>query len=272
MVMMNAGFLLSANALATVCIHPGIPVLMLIGHSGGVGEENAGHATVGALTERGDGFVDRTGGEMCETDAQCETGQQCTSCQCEPVGPGSSTTTTTLPGLQASDFMMFSGVETADPLEVRDETGGGDSCMPVTSPVRTGAFACQIAMNAFTALRPVREFEFAEMFARVYHRIDVLTPPAAEAFADRRYEPDGTLRSRKFENALIRDPEEAAKQALNIVEQRKVIARDGSEVPVNAQTICIHGDTPGAQVIAATVARKLREAGVALCALSPRWS
>jgi len=52
MVMMNAGFLLSANALATVCIHPGIPVLMLIGHSGGGGgEENAGHATVGSLTE-----------------------------------------------------------------------------------------------------------------------------------------------------------------------------------------------------------------------------
>ncbi len=51
MVMMNAGFLLSANALATVCIHPGIPVLMLIGHSGDVGEENAGHATVGSLTE-----------------------------------------------------------------------------------------------------------------------------------------------------------------------------------------------------------------------------
>ena len=51
MVMMNAGFLLSTNALATVCIHPGIPVLLIIGHSGGVGEENAGHATVGALTE-----------------------------------------------------------------------------------------------------------------------------------------------------------------------------------------------------------------------------
>ncbi|HEY2988264.1 MAG TPA: hypothetical protein VGL11_11105 [Candidatus Binatia bacterium] len=49
--MMNAGFLLSANALATVCLHPGIPVLMLIGHSGGGGEENAGRATVGALTE-----------------------------------------------------------------------------------------------------------------------------------------------------------------------------------------------------------------------------
>jgi len=92
---------------------------------------------------------------------------------------------------------------------------------------------------------------------------------AAEAFADRRYEPDGTLRSRKFEDALIRDPEEAAKQALNIVEQRKVIARDGSEVAVDAQTICIHGDTPGAPQIAATVAWTLHEAGVTVCALSP---
>ncbi|HET8922608.1 MAG TPA: 5-oxoprolinase subunit PxpA [Candidatus Acidoferrum sp.] len=87
---------------------------------------------------------------------------------------------------------------------------------------------------------------------------------AAEAFADRRYERDGTLRSRKFEDALIRNPEEAAKQALSIVEQGKVIASDGSEAAVNAQTICIHGDTPGAPEIAATVARTLREAGVAL--------
>jgi UPF0271 protein len=85
---------------------------------------------------------------------------------------------------------------------------------------------------------------------------------AAEAFADRRYEPDATLRSRKFEDALIRDPGEAGRQALSIVEQGKVIASDGSEVAVNAQTICIHGDTPGAPEIAATVARTLREAGI----------
>ncbi len=91
---------------------------------------------------------------------------------------------------------------------------------------------------------------------------------AAEAFADRRYEPDGTLRSRKFEDALIRDPEEAGRQALGIVEQRTVVASDGSEVALSAQTICIHGDTPGAPKIAATVARTLREAGVTLSALS----
>ena len=92
---------------------------------------------------------------------------------------------------------------------------------------------------------------------------------AAEAFADRRYEPDGTLRSRTFDDALIRDPAEAASQALIIVERGTVIASDGSEVSVDAQTLCIHGDTPGAPAIAAAVARTLREAGVTLSALSP---
>jgi UPF0271 protein len=91
---------------------------------------------------------------------------------------------------------------------------------------------------------------------------------AAEAFADRRYEPDGTLRSRKFEDALIRNPEEAAWQALGIAERGLLIASDGSEVRVNAQTLCIHGDTPGAPEIASTVARTLREAGVRVCGLS----
>src|SRR5690349_10957241 len=87
---------------------------------------------------------------------------------------------------------------------------------------------------------------------------------AAEAFADRRYEPDGTLRSRKFEDALIRNPEEAAWQALGIAERGVVIASDGNEVPVDAQTICIHGDTPGSVQIAAAVARTLQNADITL--------
>lgn len=69
---------------------------------------------------------------------------------------------------------------------------------------------------------------------------------AAEAFADRKYETDGTLRSRKFEDALIRDPEAAAQQAFEIAQSGR------------AQTICIHGDTPGAVMIAEAVARRLR--------------
>ena len=90
---------------------------------------------------------------------------------------------------------------------------------------------------------------------------------AAEAFADRRYEPDGTLRSRKFEDALIRDPAQAGVQALRIVERGMVVACDGTEVSVDAQTLCIHGDTPGAPQIAATVTRILHQAGVVVSAL-----
>jgi UPF0271 protein len=57
---------------------------------------------------------------------------------------------------------------------------------------------------------------------------------AGEGFADRRYEPDGTLRSRKLPGALITDPQEASAQALRLAQAGK------------AQTICVHGDTPGA--------------------------
>jgi UPF0271 protein len=60
---------------------------------------------------------------------------------------------------------------------------------------------------------------------------------AGEAFADRRYEADGTLRSRKLDDALITDPGEAAAQALRF-------AREGL-----AETICVHGDTPGSVAI-----------------------
>ena len=91
---------------------------------------------------------------------------------------------------------------------------------------------------------------------------------AAEAFADRRYEADGSLRSRKFEDALIRDPAKAGQQALRIAKRGTVVACGGAEVAANAQTICIHGDTPGAPAIAAAVAKTLRQAGVELSALS----
>ena len=94
-------------------------------------------------------------------------------------------------------------------------------------------------------------------------------PVAAEAFADRRYEPDGTLRSRKFDDALIRDPAEAARQAVSIAQRGVVTAHDGTEVELAAQTMCVHGDTPGAPQIAAAVASALRDAGVVLVPFQP---
>lgn len=95
---------------------------------------------------------------------------------------------------------------------------------------------------------------------------------AAEAFADRRYEPDGSLRSRRFDDALIRDPEQAAAQALAIVERGCAVAAGGGKIALTAETLCIHGDTPGAPEIAAAVAAKLMEQGIQLkpLAFKPR--
>lgn len=88
---------------------------------------------------------------------------------------------------------------------------------------------------------------------------------AAEAFADRAYEPDGMLRSRALPGALL-DVDRAAAQALEIVRNQSAITANGQKVPVRAQTICIHSDTPNATAIAREVRRQLIAGG---CALSP---
>jgi UPF0271 protein len=83
-----------------------------------------------------------------------------------------------------------------------------------------------------------------------------------EGFADRAYEKDGTLRSRKLAGALHTDPKVAAKQALSFVRDGGVHAHDGSFLKMAVDTLCIHGDTPGAPAIAAAVHEALTGAGV----------
>ena len=76
---------------------------------------------------------------------------------------------------------------------------------------------------------------------------------AGEAFADRAYEADGSLRNRELENALITNPTQAAKQAMMIIKSGEIISMDGNILSINAQTICIHSDTPNALAIAKAV-------------------
>ena len=87
-------------------------------------------------------------------------------------------------------------------------------------------------------------------------------PTAAEAFADRPYEPDGTLRSRRLEGAMVSDPADAARQAVTIARDGCVRAYDGSVVRIEADTICVHGDTPGAAAFARAIRAALESAGV----------
>ena len=90
---------------------------------------------------------------------------------------------------------------------------------------------------------------------------------AAEAFADRRYEDDGTLRARSHPGALISDPAQAAAQAVQIAVNHRVVTESGREVDLHAQTICIHSDTPGALAAARVVRSALESAGVEIRAL-----
>jgi 5-oxoprolinase (ATP-hydrolysing) subunit A len=85
-----------------------------------------------------------------------------------------------------------------------------------------------------------------------------------EAFADRRYLPDGSLQPRSAEGSVIHDPEAAAAQARMIATEGAVVAVDGSRVAVSAESICCHGDTPGAVVIAAAVRSALQAADVTI--------
>lgn len=78
-----------------------------------------------------------------------------------------------------------------------------------------------------------------------------------ESFADRTYEPDGTLRKRSYSNALINNPQIALKQAFNIYYKKRIIAHEGSEFSIDSKTICIHSDTENALKIAKAVKQKL---------------
>jgi len=90
---------------------------------------------------------------------------------------------------------------------------------------------------------------------------------ASEGFADRAYEADGTLRSRKLPGAVLRDPEAAATQAVQIARDGYVTACTGERVPLHADTLCIHGDTPAAVEIVRAIRRKLAETGIKVASL-----
>ena len=85
---------------------------------------------------------------------------------------------------------------------------------------------------------------------------------AQEAFADRAYEPDGSLRSRKLPGAVLDDPQAIVDQAVGIARDRRVRTAEGASIVVEADTICLHGDTPGAARLAHALREGLAAAGV----------
>jgi 5-oxoprolinase (ATP-hydrolysing) subunit A len=90
---------------------------------------------------------------------------------------------------------------------------------------------------------------------------------AAEVFADRAYEPDGSLASRRKPGSVIHQADAVVSRAVRMVTEKTVAAIDGSVVPLEADTICVHGDTPGSDRLAASIRSGLERAGVVVRAI-----
>ena len=90
---------------------------------------------------------------------------------------------------------------------------------------------------------------------------------AAEVFADRAYERDGSLVSRRTVGAVIHDADAVVSRAVAMVHDRRVIATDGSAVTLEADTICLHGDRSGADTLAVRLRAALEAAGISVKAI-----
>ena len=90
---------------------------------------------------------------------------------------------------------------------------------------------------------------------------------ASEAFADRAYQPNGELVPRSQSGAVIEEAETVVSRAIMMAREHVVIAIDGTRVPIEVDTICVHGDTPGAAALARRIREALTQAGVDIAAL-----
>jgi UPF0271 protein len=129
----------------------------------------------------------------------------------------------------------------------------------------------------------VRDQQLAEAIARAITKVDsklILFAPqksalaragetnglqiAHEVFADRNYLNDGSLVPRARPDALLHDPGEAAVRVVRMLREGKVRSVDGADVDVRAETVCVHGDTPGAVDFARVLHSRLESEGVTI--------
>ena len=119
------------------------------------------------------------------------------------------------------------------------------------------------AVHAVDPNLPVLGLAGSVFFAEA-ERLGLRTVP--EAFADRAYRPDGQLVSRRERNAVLHDPAEIADRVASMVTSGRVVAVDGSTIPITVESVCVHGDSPGAVQIATAVRDRLVSDGIALTA------
>jgi 5-oxoprolinase (ATP-hydrolysing) subunit A len=126
---------------------------------------------------------------------------------------------------------------------------------------RGQARAVAAAVHAVDSNLPVLGLADSAFFAEA-EQLGLRT--VSEAFADRAYRPDGQLVSRRERNAVLRDSAEIADRVASMVMSGRVPAVDGSTIPITVESVCVHGDSPGAVSIATSVRERLIAEGVHL--------
>jgi UPF0271 protein len=121
------------------------------------------------------------------------------------------------------------------------------------------AAAVVAAVRAYDAALPVLGLPGSALLRAA---ADAGLPTVTEGFADRGYTPAGTLVPRREPGALVHGPDEVAARAVRMAREGTVIAVDGSDVPVEVRSVCVHGDTPGAVALARAVRSALAAAGL----------
>ena len=91
-------------------------------------------------------------------------------------------------------------------------------------------------------------------------------PVCGEVFADRGYSDDGTLAPRDKPGGMIEDAQQSVKQALGMIEDGIVVSLKGKRVPVAADTLCLHGDQPGAAAFAQAIRKAFAERNISVAA------
>jgi UPF0271 protein len=127
------------------------------------------------------------------------------------------------------------------------------------------AAAVAEAVHAVDPGLPVLGLAASEFFTAA-ERLGLRTVP--EAFADRAYRADGQLVSRKEPDAVLHDVDQIAERVVSMINTGRVAAVDGSIIPISVESVCVHGDSPGAVQIARTLRQRLESEGIDLAAFT----
>ncbi len=127
------------------------------------------------------------------------------------------------------------------------------------------AMAVAEAVHAVDPSLPVLGLAGSEFFAAA-DRLGLRTVP--EAFADRAYRADGQLVARREPGSVLHDVDHIADRVVAMIRTGLVAAVDGTSIPIGAESVCVHGDSPGATLIASTLRARLRAEGIELAAFT----